>query len=86
MKKIQRISSVKEVEKRQNFVKKTVSHECDLYREPYREYCPECHTWVIALDGHCINNDSHLTSTFTPEERKSLFMKRNWEDGPEKIF
>lgn len=61
------------------------SYDYDLYREPYREYCPECEDWVIALDGHCINNDAHLTSTFTPEERKTLFIKRSWEDGPESI-
>jgi hypothetical protein len=58
----------------------------DLYREPYLEYCGECQKWVIALDGHCINDDGHRTSTFTPEERKTLFVKRNWEDGPEVLY
>ena len=60
--------------------------DLDLYREPYLEYCSSCEDWVVALDGHCINDETHRTSTFTPEERKTLFVKRNWEDGPEVVY
>lgn len=45
----------------------------DFIREPYWGWCESCKQWVIALNGHCFNDDVHKTSSFSPEERKQLY-------------
>lgn len=44
----------------------------DFYKEPFLEYCDKCKEYVISIQGHCINDDNHLTKVLTPDERKEI--------------
>lgn len=49
---------------------KQITQQPDLFNEPWMEWCDHCNGYVISLGGHCINDDTHLTYSLTPQERE----------------
>jgi hypothetical protein len=42
--------------------------EPDYIKYPYLEFCEKCNDYVISLNGHCFNDDSHKTKVLTNQE------------------